>query len=91
MSQTPSDWDSSKSIAKSMLRDRVTRRKMLGYWLLGVLAWISIGMWAIDEWLADSAMRFIAWWGVCLLLTLMLIMFALHDALSVIREEREKR
>jgi len=74
-----------------MLRDRVTRRKMLGYGLLVILAWIALGMWGIDEWLSGSAMRFLIWWGVCMLLTLILIMFALHDALSVIREEREKK
>lgn len=86
MSQTPSDWDSSKSIAKSMLLDRVTRRKMLSYWLLVVLAWIAVGMWVIDGWLADSAMRFLIWWGVCMMLTLMLILFALYDALRVLKE-----
>lgn len=74
-----------------MLRDRVTRRKMLGYWVLLVLGWISLGMWGIDEWLADSAVRFLIWWGACFVITLMLIMFALYDALSVVREEREKR
>lgn len=87
MSQTPSDWDSSKSIAKSMLRDRVTRRKMLSYWLLVVLAWIAVGMWVIDGWLADSAMRFLIWWGVCMVLTLILILFALYDALRVLKED----
>ena len=87
MSQTPSDWDSSKSIAKSMLRDRVTRRKMLSYWLLVVLTWIAVGMWVIDGWLADSAMRFLIWWGVCMVLTLMLILFALYDALRVLKED----
>jgi len=86
VSQTPSDWDSSKSIAKSMLLDRVTRRKMLSYWLLVVLAWIAVGMWVIDGWLADSAMRFLIWWGVCMMLTLMLILFALYDALRVLKE-----
>ena len=91
VSQTPSDWDSSKSIAKSMLRDRVTRRKILGYWVLLVLGWIVLGMWIIDGWLAESATRFISWWAACLVLTLLLILFALYDALSVVREEREKR
>lgn len=91
MNQTPSDWNASKGIAKSMLRDRATRRKILGYGLFLVLAWIAIGMWGVDEWLADRAMRFLVWWGVCMLLTLMLVIFALHDALSVIREERSKR
>lgn len=88
VSQTPSDWDSSKSIAKSMLRDRITRRKMLGYWLLVILAWIALGIWVIDGWLADSAMRFIIWWAACGVFTLILMIFALYDALSVMREER---
>ncbi len=74
-----------------MLRDRVTRRKILSYWLLLILAWIAFGMWGIDEWLANSAIRFLIWWGMCMLLTVMLILFALHDVLSVIREEREKK
>jgi hypothetical protein len=91
VSQTPSDWESSKSIAKSMLRDRVTRRKLLGYWVLLVLGWIVLGMWGVDEWLANHAVRFIAWWAACLMLTFLLILFALYDALSVVREEREKR
>jgi polyferredoxin len=70
-----------------MLRDRVTRRKMLSYWLLVVLTWIAVGMWVIDGWLADSAMRFLIWWGVCMVLTLMLILFALYDALRVLKED----
>jgi hypothetical protein len=74
-----------------MLRDRVTRRRTLGYALLVVLAWIAFGMWGIDEWLANRAIRFLVWWGVCMFLTLILVIFALHDALSVIREERSKR
>jgi hypothetical protein len=74
-----------------MLRDRVTRRRTLGYALLVVLAWLGIGMWGIDEWLAGSAMRFLVWCSVCMLLTLMLVIFALYDALRVIREERSKR
>lgn len=91
VSETPSDWDSSKNIAKSLLRDRASRRKILSYWLLVVLIWIALGMWGINEWLADSALRFLIWWAVCMLLTLILIIFALYDALSVIREERAKR
>lgn len=91
MSQTPSDWDNSKGIAKSMLRDRVSRRKMLAYWLLFVLAWITLGLWIIDGWLAESATRFFVWWSACLIITLILIIFALYDALSVVREERSDR
>ena len=91
VSQTPSDWDNSKDIAKSKLRDRVSRRKMLAYWLLFVLAWIVLGLWVIDGWLAEFPTRFVAWWCACLLITLILIIFALYDALSVVREERSER
>lgn len=91
MSETPSDWDSSKSIAKSMLRDRVSRRKILTYWLLFVLAWIVCGIWMIDGWLAGSAIRYLVWWGASAIHAIILVFLALHDALSVIREEREKR
>jgi hypothetical protein len=91
VSQTPSDWDNSKDIAKSKLRDRVSRRKMLAYWLLFVLAWIVLGLWVIDGWLAEFPTRFVAWWCACLLITLILIIFALYDALSVVREEKHNK
>ncbi len=91
MSQTPSDWESSKSIAKSMLRDRGYRRKILTFWLLFVLAWIAIGQWVINDWLAGNAIRFLVWWAASAIHASILIILALNDALSVIREEREKR
>lgn len=87
MSQTPSDWESSKSIAKSMLRDRPMRRKMLSFWLLLTLIWIAIGKWGINDWLSDSPMRFLLWWGACFVITLILILFALYDALRVLKED----
>lgn len=74
-----------------MLRDRVSRRKMLAYWLIFVLVWIVLGLWIIDGWLAESPTRFVIWWCGCLLITLILITLALYDALSAVREERSKR
>ncbi len=74
-----------------MLRDRIYRRKILFVWLFFVLAWIAIGQWGINGWLADSPIRFLVWWGASAIHAIVLIILALYDALSVIREEREKR
>ena len=83
-------WKDSKGIARAMLRDRAMRRKVTGRLLLGVLLWMAAGRWLVDGWLSESAWRFLAWWGACALMTVIVMCFALHDALAVIREEREK-
>lgn len=83
-------WKDSKGLARMILRDRAARRKVTGRLLLGVLLWIAAGRWLVDGWLAESAWRFLAWWGACALMTLVVMLFALYDALAVIREEREK-
>lgn len=91
MKNAPSDWESSKGIAKVILQDRVARRKYLGRFLAFTLLWMSVGLWVIDGWLAGDVLRFLIWWGVCGVLAFVLVIFAFYDALSVIREERSKR
>ena len=85
-----SDWESSKGIAKAILHDRGMRRKLLARWLMLTVGWMAVGLWVIEGWLGAEAWRFLAWWGVCGVLTLLLMIFALYDALAVIREERGK-
>lgn len=85
-----SDWQSSKGIAKAILHDRGMRRKWLGRWLMLTMGWMAVGLWVIDDWLGGEAWRFLAWWGGCAVLACVLMIFALYDALAVIREEREK-
>jgi hypothetical protein len=48
-----------------------------------------VGLWVGDGLLAESAWKFVVWWGICFLLATVLVIFALYDALAVIREERE--
>jgi len=84
------DWQSSKGIANAILHDRGMRRKWLGRWLLVTVAWMAVGLWVIDGWLGDEAWRFLAWWGICAVMAVVLMIFALYDALAVIREERGK-
>ena len=81
-------WEDSKRLAAAMLRHRAIRRRWIGRLLLGDLLFMAAGLWGVDEWLADSPWRFLAWWGTCAVITLLVILAALHDALSVIREER---
>jgi hypothetical protein len=47
-------------------------------------------LWGIDGWLGQSPLRFIIWWLGCAALTIIIMLFALYDALAVIREERSR-
>jgi hypothetical protein len=83
-------WKESKGLARAMLYDRVTRRRIITRMLLAVLMWVAAGCWLIDDWLAAGVWRFLAWWGVGGILTVVVMLFALYDALAVVREERGK-
>jgi len=91
VSGAPSDWESSKGIAKAMLHDRSLRRKWMARWLFLTVAWMAAGLWILDGWLGEAAWRFVAWWGICAMLALVLMALALYDSLAVFREERNKR
>ena len=90
MSDSPSDWQSSKGLAKNMLHDRSTRRKLMGRSLALLLAVFAIGLWVIDDWLTHNLWGFIVWWGGCAFLALFVVVFALYDVMRVIREERDR-
>jgi hypothetical protein len=90
MSDSPSDWHSSKGLAKGMLHDRTTRRKLMARSLALLLAVFAIGLWGINEWLAADLWRFIIWWGGCGFLAIFVVLFALYDVMRVIREERDQ-
>ena len=91
MSGTPSDWESSKGIAKAILHDRGMRRKWMARWLFVTIAWMATGLWILDGWLGESALRFMIWWGICAALAIVMMVFALYDSVAVFREERNKR
>lgn len=83
-------WTNSKMIARAFLHDRLARRKLMARMLLFLLAWMAAGLWLIDRWLAENLWYFLGWWALCALGTLVLMLFALYDALAVIREERRR-
>lgn len=86
-----SDWSASKGLARGILRDRGLRRKAMARSLALLLAVFATGLWVIPGWLDDSIWRFVLWWGGCAFLTVFVLLFALYDALAVIREERDRR
>ena len=91
MSEQPhGSWSDSKGLARAILHDRAERRKWLGRMALVPLAMLGIGLWALDGWIWESPWRVLFWWGGCTLATLVVILFALYDALAVVREERAK-
>ena len=88
--KSPSAWDADKQAAKGILRDRKLRRRAMTRCLMLLLCVFAVGLWVIDGWLGENVWRFFLWWAGCGVLALFTVMFALYDAMAVIREEREK-
>ena len=80
----------SKAVATVTLRDRARRRQFISGLLLIIIIIFCLGNWPLASWLSKGIWRFLFYWGGCTLLCLFLILMAVFDALSVIKEEREK-
>lgn len=92
MAAEKTGWNDCKGIARAILHDRAARRKIIGRMVLAALLVMAAGLWLVDQWLASSPWLFLLWWGGCAALTCLVILFAVYDAMAVIREERgEKR
>jgi len=83
-------WNDWKGIARAILYDRSARRKIIGRAVLMVLLSMAAGLWILEEWLASSPWLFLLWWAGCAGLACVVLLFALYDALAVIREERRE-
>jgi hypothetical protein len=88
--QKPGQWSDSKGLARAILHDRQERRKWLGRMTLVPLGMMAMGLWVLHDWIWASPWRVLCWWGGCAVVTCVVILFALYDALAVIREERSK-
>jgi len=86
----PGSWEHSTGLAMAILHDRKERRKWMGYMVMVPLAMLALGLWVIDKWIWESLWRVLFWWGGCAIMTFIVILFALYDALAVVREERER-
>ena len=83
-------WESSTGLARAILHDRAERRKWLMRMTLVPLGMVAAGLWVLDGWVWQSPWRVLFWWGGCALMTCAVLLFAVYDALAVIREERAK-
>lgn len=89
--QEPGSWSDSTDLARAILHNRAERRKWLARFMMMPVLMLAIGLWGISAWLAESPLRFVIWWGGCAFATCLVMVFALYDALAVVREERAKR
>ncbi len=89
-SRKSGSWSDSTGLAQAILHDRTERRKWLARMTLVPLAMLAIGLWVIDRWIWASPWHVLLWWGGCTVATCVVMVFALYDALAVIREERAK-
>ena len=90
MPKKPSWLIQNLAVAQVILSDRSQRRKFITGFLFLILILFVIGNWPLDKWLSKSLWRFLTWWGGTTFLCFMLILFAIYDALSVVKEEHEK-
>lgn len=90
MAADKTGWRDCKAIARAILHDRAARRKFIGRMLIAALSMMAAGLWLIDGWLTSNPWLFLMWWAACAGLTCVVMLFALYDALAVIREERGK-
>jgi polyferredoxin len=77
-------------MAMAILTDRTLRRRVLSTFLILLLAMFASGLWLFDHWLEKNLWRFVIWWGACAVLAVFIFLFALYDAMAVVREERER-
>lgn len=86
-----SGWvEMSLAIAVVTLSDRKKRRKFITGLLILIIAVFCLGNWPLKSWVDDSLWRMLFWWGGCAFLCVLLVLFALFDALAAIQEEKRK-
>lgn len=80
----------SLAMAAVTLSDRGMRRRFISGLLAVIVGIFCLGNWPLKSWVDASLWRMLAWWGGCTFLCLLLILFAVFDALAVIAEEKRK-
>ena len=78
-------------IAKGLLYEQETRRKVLFFIVLGALLMVFVGAVPLNGWLGENVLAFIFYWLLCAWLTFTSILLALFDLLMVRRSAREAR
>lgn len=76
--------------SRAILHDRAARRNFILYVIGAVIVVLALGNWPLREWLGQSPLRFLVWWGGCALMAMFLFLLGLYDFLQVMRENRRE-
>ncbi len=77
-------------MARGVFRNRKLRRKMMAAILLILLLVIALGTWVVDDWLAESILRFVVFWLIITVYTLVLLLLCVYDMLRLKKECMEE-
>ena len=79
------------TVSTGIVRDRQMRRSALFVIVMAAMLMVFAGAILIEHWLAESAWRFLTFWGVCIWLTFTSILLAVHDMICIREEARRER
>ena len=77
--------------ARALLQFRETRRKIILYTIVALLAVFVLGYWVLRGWLQDNPMWFIFYWAGCTFLAFFLFLLGLYDFLRIIKDYKDAR
>ena len=86
MAEKMSWFSFARSVARTLLQFRETRRKIIFYTIMSLLVVFAIGNWPLAGWLEDSPIRFLFYWGGCVILAVFLFLLGLYDFLAIMKE-----
>ena len=73
-------------ISRGILHDRSARRQFILYVIGALLGMLVLGYWPLADWLEDSPVRFLFWWGGCGFFAIFLFLLVVYDMLRLLRE-----
>ncbi|NNC89438.1 MAG: hypothetical protein HKN82_13350 [Akkermansiaceae bacterium] len=77
-------------VARALLHDRNSRRKFILWVIVAMLLVVALGNWPLEEWLAETPLRFVLWWAGCAFLAVLTFLLGLYDALAVLKENQRR-
>ena len=77
--------------ARALLQYRETRRKIIFFTIIAVLAVFALGNWPLAVWLEDHPMRFLFYWAACAFLSIFLFLLGFYDFLSMMKDYKGRK
>jgi hypothetical protein len=74
------------TISRGILHERAARRGFILYVIGALLLMLGLGYWPLADWLEDTPVRFLFWWGGCGFLAIFLFLLGVYDMLRIMRE-----